>query len=67
MSERRDTFMDKCLRGEATVDAIDEFADEWHSSAGDASIEAFLGITKAGVRSVGPGPRRLSPHRQSLP
>lgn len=46
MSERPDTFTGKGLRGEATVDDIDRFVDEWHASAGDASIEAFLGLTE---------------------
>ena len=46
MSERGDTFIDKCLRGEAAIDEVDDFVDQWHSSESDAGIETFLGMTE---------------------
>jgi len=45
MSKRNDSFIEKCLRGEAMIDEIDDYVEKWHSSAEDGDIHTFLGMT----------------------
>ena len=41
-----DTFVAKCLAGEADLDAIDDFVDAWHDGAGpELELREFLGMT----------------------
>lgn len=71
MSERGDTFIDKCLRGEAAIDQIDDFVDDWHASAGDTSLEAFLGMSEREyvrwMRDPGALASIVESHRESVP
>lgn len=46
MSKRSESFVEKCLRGQARIDEIDDFVEKWHVSAKDIDIEVFLGLTK---------------------
>ncbi|EMY5506447.1 hypothetical protein V8T57_002916 [Bacillus wiedmannii] len=43
MSELK--FMDACLQGEALLEDIDEYIDEWHESDTEEEIYEFLGMT----------------------
>src|SRR4051794_22038204 len=45
MSKRR-TFIDLCLAGEAFLDEIDDYVDEWHESETTQKIWRFLGMTR---------------------
>jgi hypothetical protein len=45
MSKRNDSFIQRCLRGEAMFDEIDDYVEGWHSSAEDVDIHTFLGMT----------------------
>ena len=45
MSKRNDSFIQRCLRGEAMIDEIDDYVERWHSSAEDVDIHTFLGMT----------------------
>jgi hypothetical protein len=38
-------FMDACLQGEALLEDIDEFIDEWHESDSNEEIHQYLGMT----------------------
>ena len=40
-----DTFIEKCLRGDESPDAIDDYVDQWHEGAVDQPLHAFLGMT----------------------
>ena len=41
-----DTFIEKCLRGDESPDAIDDYVDQWHENALDQPLHAFLGMTR---------------------
>ncbi len=45
MSEQSDSFMQKCLRGEAMIGEIDDYIEKWHTSVEDIDIHTFLGMT----------------------
>jgi len=47
MSEGEETFVDKCLTGEALLADVDDYIDRWHEGEGDpdASLAKFLGFT----------------------
>lgn len=38
-------FVTKCLMGEALLEDIDDYVDDWHDSDSDLSIHDFLGMT----------------------
>lgn len=40
-------FIQKCLAGEAMLDDIDEFVDEWHETDTRLPIYRFLGMTQS--------------------
>lgn len=40
------TFMDDYLAGRAALSSVDAWIDEWHGSAADLSLDAFLGLTE---------------------
>ena len=40
-------FIEKCLNGEALLDDIDDFVDEWHESKGNIPLYEFLGMKKS--------------------
>ncbi|PZU96024.1 MAG: hypothetical protein DCE90_11395 [Pseudanabaena sp.] len=41
------SFIEKCINGDASLDEIDNYIDEWHDSDSDMSLELheFLGMT----------------------
>lgn len=42
------TFIDKCVSGEATIDQIDDYIDEWHDRKEDnGEIYKFLGLSQS--------------------
>ena len=45
MYKQSDSFIQKCLRGEALIDEIDDYVEKWHSSSEDIDIHTFLGMT----------------------
>ena len=45
MIKQNDSFIQKCLRGEASVNDIDDYIDEWHLSTENINLHAFLGMT----------------------
>lgn len=38
-------FMDACIEGEALLEDIDDYIDEWHESDSQEEIYEFLGMT----------------------
>jgi hypothetical protein len=38
------TFVDECLRGEATLDEIDDYIDLWNESDDPRELHEFLGL-----------------------
>lgn len=38
-------FMDACLQGEALLEEIDDFIDEWHESDSNEEVYEYLGMT----------------------
>ena len=39
-------FITKCLMGEALLEEIDDYIDNWHDSDGDLSVHELLGMTR---------------------
>jgi hypothetical protein len=39
-------FIESCIRGEALLEDIDDFVDEWHESSVEEPLHKFLGMTK---------------------
>lgn len=39
------TFVDACLSGQALLDDVDDWIDEWHDSDTDHSLDSFLGFS----------------------
>ncbi len=41
------SFIEKCINGDASLDEIDDYIDEWHDSNSDIDLELheFLGMT----------------------
>ena len=41
------SFIEKCINGDASLDEIDDYIDEWHDSDSDINLELheFLGMT----------------------
>lgn len=39
------SFIDACLLGEVSLDAIDDYIEAWHTQDIDVDIETFLGMT----------------------
>lgn len=42
-----DTFVKKCLEGEALADDIDDYVERWHKGGTGLRLSEFLGFTKA--------------------
>ena len=40
------SYMTMCLNGEALIDEIDDFIDEWHEGNSTQELNEFLGITE---------------------
>ena len=40
-------FIEMCLSGEALLDEIDDFVDEWHEGDGTVTLHRFLGMTRS--------------------
>lgn len=43
--KQNDSFIQKCLRGEALVTDIDDYIDIWHTNDEQVSLHKFLGMT----------------------
>lgn len=41
------SFIEKCVRGDALLEEIDEFVEKWHSSDSALPLHKFLGMTKS--------------------
>lgn len=41
-----DTLMDRLLRGEAFLDDVDDYVDEWHESSTGESLAEHLGMAR---------------------
>lgn len=39
------TFVDACLAGQALLDDVDNWIDEWHESDTELSLDSFLGFS----------------------
>ena len=39
-------FIDKCLKGEATLSNIDDYVVEWHKGYTKVTLQEYLGMTK---------------------
>jgi hypothetical protein len=47
MSNGRDTFVDRALSGEASLDDIDDYVDTWHDDAAEKrELHDYLGLTR---------------------
>jgi hypothetical protein len=44
-SEKRETFVARCLAGTAAPSDIDDFVERWHSSESSRSLRQCLGFT----------------------
>jgi hypothetical protein len=44
MSPERGKFVDLCLSGDALVDEIDDYVDQWHESNDNIPLYEFLGF-----------------------
>ena len=40
------TFVELCLKGEASADEVDDFVDRWHEGDADVPLHEFLGLTR---------------------
>jgi hypothetical protein len=39
------TFLDKCITGNVSEEAIHDFIDEWHTGESSLALHEFLGMT----------------------
>lgn len=46
MSDTKENFIDRCVKGEVLLDEIDDFVDSWHESDSDQDIHEYLGMTE---------------------
>ncbi len=68
MSDRREpSFVDLCVRGEASPVQIDDFIEVWHQAESELSLHEFLGMTweeySAWVRNPGLLSSIIAAHR----
>jgi hypothetical protein len=48
MTIPEETFVDRCLQGEALISEIDDFVDRWHDAVDEErSLAEFLGLTES--------------------
>ncbi|MGD6943438.1 hypothetical protein ACQCT6_15570 [Cytobacillus gottheilii] len=40
------TFIELCLDGEALIDEIDDYVDEWHEGDSDRELHEYLGLSE---------------------
>ena len=40
------TFVERCLNGDALVEDIDDFVDQWHDGHDDRSLREAIGLSK---------------------
>ncbi|WP_404386458.1 hypothetical protein [Caenispirillum salinarum] len=52
-------FIDRVLRGEVSVSAIDDFVDAWHDSDSPLTLREYLGLTEAEYETWLKTPDRL--------
>jgi hypothetical protein len=45
MSDRKRTFVDRCIVGEATLDQLEDAEEQWHEGDDPRSLHEFLGLT----------------------
>lgn len=42
-----ENFVELCLAGNALLEEVDDFVDQWHEGSGDVSLRDFLGLSEA--------------------
>jgi hypothetical protein len=40
------SFVERCSRGEAVLDDVEEYVERWHRSSFDVGLDSYLGMTK---------------------
>ena len=40
-----DNFIEKCLSGQALLDEIDDYIDQWHTGNSDVPLHTYLGMS----------------------
>lgn len=40
-------FVEKCLSGDALLDEVDDYVDEWHEAGGQTPLHSFLGMKRS--------------------
>jgi len=40
-------FIEKCLSGDALLDEVDDYVDEWHEGDGSTPLHRFLGMKRS--------------------
>lgn len=40
-------FVEKCLSGDALLDEVDDYVDEWHEGGGRRPLHSFLGMKRS--------------------
>lgn len=40
------TFIEKCISGDALLEEIEDYIDEWHNSQYECELHEFLGLTE---------------------
>lgn len=43
--EKQDSFIEKCLSGEADIDELDDYVEYYHTHTLDVSLMDYLGLT----------------------
>ena len=48
MSEKRtENFVELCLTGNALIEEVDDFVDQWHRDSGEIGLRDFLGMLES--------------------
>jgi hypothetical protein len=42
-----ENFIDRCLTGNALLEEVDDFVDEWHRGSGKGTLREFLGMSES--------------------
>ena len=46
MSDRRDDFVSRAIAGEAMIEEIDDYVDEWHANPAGLPLHEYLGMSR---------------------
>ena len=46
------TFADKIVAGEVTLDAFEDYIEEWHTSNSELPVAQYLGLTESQYRDI---------------